>query len=197
MRLPHPHHRAGGGGGGHAKDTTQDAHASQPHRPPRPCYHCGREFLNCKGGLVTRLKHGRDHCPACHSRLDLGAVETSQHEKEKQSQRRLHVPSFVKRSLARKKASSMHAKKLKTERTSRTPAGSSFESTASECEANGTADDRAVTKESEPPIAKRADSCPFAFTYETEEVESYQISHEDTTQEIESYQMEWLLFDAP
>ena len=37
------------------------------------------------------------------------------------------------------------------------------------------------------------ESCPYALTYETEEVESYQLTHESTNEEVESYQLGWLL----
>ena len=49
-----------------------------------------------------------------------------------------------------------------------------------------------------PCLAKR-DSCPFAFTYDNETVEPYQIhesNDESETHEVETYQLEWLLFDV-
>ena len=42
------------------------------------------------------------------------------------------------------------------------------------------------------------DRCPFAFTYETETVEPYQMHETDDeseTHEVETYQLEWLLYD--
>ena len=49
-----------------------------------------------------------------------------------------------------------------------------------------------------PCLAKR-DSCPFAFTYDNETVEPYQIresNDECETHEVETYQLEWLLLDV-
>ena len=49
-----------------------------------------------------------------------------------------------------------------------------------------------------PCLAER-DSCPFAFTYDNETVEPYQIrepNDESETHEVETYQLEWLLFDV-
>lgn len=88
-----------------------------------------------------------------------------------------------------------------------TPDSSSFDSTEMEKstsssgpdakEVDGTFDYCKMSDRKYSCMDKRSDSCPFAFTYETEDVESYQTPLDtDYNEEVESYQMGWLLYNV-
>ena len=54
-------------------------------------------------------------------------------------------------------------------------------------------DHEVMTREDDLCTDSSPDPCPFALTYETEEVEEYQLAYEDDSENVESYQLGWLL----
>ena len=132
-------------------------------------------------------------CPACHSNFEHGA------EPDEKSGRNLF-------SLKSKTSKTLHylfaSSRIKTKLL---PQGAATNMTAdsslSEMQTLESCDGEENNHEmsaGEDPCRDREDPCPFAFTYEIEEVESYQLDHENSTEGLElgfiqSYQMEWLL----
>jgi len=157
------------------------------------CYHCGRQFLKRKG-VLHRLKHeDRRHCPACHFEFEDGADDAG----TKPSPSGGPVKSRLARSLPHPFSSSRHKKtKLATDSEANTTAAdaSSFDSADDmQLESRPDADTEKANEERKVGCSdeEEAEPCPFSFTYETEDVESYQLSCTD--QEVESYQLGWLL----
>ena len=166
---------------------------------PQACYHCGREFIKSEGGMLRRLKRSH-HCPACHSDFDDGMDSKKQQPSSNISRLSKVLPLF---SSSRKRIKA--AKQNATTDTTRN--SSSFDETVHKQIHSSDPDTKdgvgkleehemIMSDEKYSCMDKRSDSCPFAFTYETEEVESYQMSH-DNEEEVESYQMGWLLYNVP
>ena len=156
---------------------------------PRACYHCGREFIKSEGGMLRRLKRSH-HCPACHSDFDDGKDMKKQRPGPSISRLSKVLPLFSS-SRKRTKVAKQNAN------TDTTRNSSSFDETRHKQRCSSTPDTKdGDGKLEEHKIVMKSDSCPFAFTYETEEVESYQMSH-DNEEEVESYQMGWLLYNVP
>jgi len=173
MHLLHHHHKGGKTRCGKVKQ--------EPAHYELVCYECGREFMERKG-ILHRSKLA--HCPVCHEK----SIETSGTSGK---HGRSFTSPFKSKSFHRLLAS-FHKKNKVVAHSM--PVGltapSSMESAGIqrlECGKMSAGEDI---------CSDREDQCPFAFTYETEEVESYQSYHYDFSEGVESYQMEWLLSDV-
>eukprot|EP01083_Nonionella_stella_P121995 366746_1 len=174
----------------HHHQGSNQLYQEEKHEDHQTCYHCGRQFVK-HNGVLHRLKR-RHHCPACHFQLEHVVEDDEGSDKKKGG---IHIPRFS-RSF---QFSSSCNKKMMAARSQSTvvnsPAISSYESNErmqqleSYSDVNG--DERDGKADNNRMKSDRAESSPFAFTYNTEEVESYQIPHD--AEEVESYQLEWLI----
>ncbi len=169
------------------------------------CYHCGREFLH--PGMLNRLKKRRHHCPACHFDLRLNYGSNNNEESPGHSEQSCHGSRIAHFSKSLMLSLRHSKKKIRAEQSSECDAAiNTTRCTSNSLDLDESNVDIDVDNDSLHDRRKRytenkKESCPFAFTYETEDVESYQVSHEGTHDNddvgVEGYQMEWLLFNVP
>ena len=157
-------------------------------------------------GVVYRIKHG-DTCPACHSMFEIseqsaGPEHTTQSERTPlHSHHHFSMPLPFKTNSATSHSFPFTSSRKKS---SATPPVLNMTS-ASSCDSQAetdiqsksrkgsaeTEDDGIMTSEDD--VCTDNSPCPFAFIYETEEVEEYQLAYEDNSEIVESYQLGWLL----
>ena len=161
-------------------------HLEGAHGDHKTCYHCGRQFTKHKG-MLQKLKR-QHHCPGCHFEF--------QHSVEEEGSNKKSSTSIPHLSMSFPFASSRNKITKSTSPDSRAvhmTAASSFESTeiqGAESQFDASKEDGIIIADVSAKVI-RQDSCPFDFTYETEEVESYQTTNHG--EEVESYQLEWLI----
>mmetsp|Transcript_3580 Transcript_3580/g.5593 ORF Transcript_3580/g.5593 Transcript_3580/m.5593 type:complete len:187 (-) Transcript_3580:77-637(-) len=181
----HRIHYYGVGNNRHGKEKQEQTHHQQT------CYHCGRQFMKRKG-VLHRSKRVR--CPACHSNFEHSA------ETAEKSGKNLLSPfkSKTSKTLHYLFASSLKKTNLLPQSAAMNMTADSSLSGMQILESCDGEENNHEMSAGEDPCSDREDPCPFAFTYEVEEVESYQLDHENSTEGlelglIESCQMEWLL----
>lgn len=176
--LHHHHHRCREEKHGH----------EQQHQT---CYNCGRQFMKHHGVLRRR----RNHCPACHSKFEDNIVADAIEAKQSSAVGTNNMSRFF-------KSLTFHPSLKKTKLLLHESTAAMFttrvpffnDSTeVREVEEGGGGNDNHMADDTEESPCTGRESCPYALTYETEEVESYQLTHESTNEEVESYQLGWLL----
>eukprot|EP00986_Skeletonema_menzelii_P004928 scaffold1724_cov150-Skeletonema_menzelii.AAC.1 len=179
------------------------------------CFNCGRQFMKKKRSFLHLKKH-KHRCPGCHSEFDRdssvgGATGMDHRSGRSRSGRkngfRLSVPLLIRSLLAIPSSSTGKEQSDGSGHTTTTTVN---------CSADNIESDRLDDDRGDGSIRRRKeqfdgdvivnknsclverDPCPFAFTYDNETVEPYQIhesNDESENHEVETYQLEWLLYD--
>lgn len=152
------------------------------------CYHCGREFVHTQRSMLHRL-HRHRHCPVCHfsfKAVDCNPVggDSGVHRPHLKSKRSIVVYFLSWKGRNPRKLQHDHTKVPTTESPPSTQQVA--ESEISDIGATG-----------EACLYRGVEECPFAFAYDTEEIELYQIDKTQSHDEVEGYQLEWLLSNIP
>ena len=182
--LYHRHHRY---------TEEKHGHHEQQHQT---CYNCGRQFMKYHGVLHRR----RNQCPACHSEFEhSNAAEDAVETKQSSAGGTNIIMSRYFKSFtfhpSLKKTKLLLHESTAAIFTTRVSSFNDSTTEVREVEEGNDNHNMAYDGIEEAPCTDRESPCPYALTYETEEVESYQLSHESTNEEVESYQLEWLLYN--
>ena len=186
MHLLHHHHHHH-----HHHRYKEEKHGHEQQH--QTCYNCGRQFIKHHGVLHRR----RNHCPACHSEFEDNMAANAVLEAKQSSGGTNNMSRFF-------KSLTFHPSLKKTKQLLHESTAAMFTTRVSsfndstevrEVEEEEGGNDNHMADDTEEAPCTGRESCPYALTYESEEVESYQLSHESTNEEVESYQLEWLLYN--
>lgn len=180
------------------------------------CYNCGRQFMKHKSNGLHLRKH-MHRCPGCHSEFDHDSSIADVVAKEANHRTRRRSCRNGCRFSASLPMRSLLAAIAPRKRKEQSDGAGNTATTTVHCSMDNIEesdrldnahvdamagrrkeqldDDVIVDKNS---YRAKIDPSPFAFTYETETVEPYQVheSQDESITQVETYQLEWLLFDV-